>query len=223
MWLRLAFFLLASSALLNAQEVKYVDLTDSPQRTDLRTPPAPPGVPWSGGGSVADGAPNIRDPHALGIELMRVIPADIDPAKPFEVEFRVVNTGQAPIELPVWPHLSDLQPQDESIAFTYLSIGLTVRVVEPNANATSLGFVQMYGSSDDARTVVSLKPGEWIRVRANVKLASAPAHQGLVSLEGDFWLHRTTFRPSPGGSFTDAVNIYPNRTKTARLPANIGP
>jgi hypothetical protein len=76
---------------------------------------------------MGDGAPDQRDPHALGIYLMRVTPTDINAAEPFQVEFKILNTGTAPIELPVSPHLSDLQPSDESVAFNYSSLALVVR------------------------------------------------------------------------------------------------
>ena len=68
--------LLALPCLLNAQEIKYIDLTAVRQRTELRHPPAPQsdckegtGCIGSGyGGSILrDGAPNQRDPRALGI------------------------------------------------------------------------------------------------------------------------------------------------------------
>src|SRR5664279_269384 len=104
MWLVLLF---SGAVLLNAQEVRYVDLTAVTQRTALRHPPTPPrnckddsscvggGV---GGGSVGDGAPDIRDPHALGIYFLSPFPAEINAVEQFEVEFKVLNTGLAPIE-----------------------------------------------------------------------------------------------------------------------------
>lgn len=75
---KLLLLLLASSALLEAQEVRVVDLLNVKQRTELRFPPAPsdciPGEPCVGGGvgggSVADGAPNPRDPRALTLRLI---------------------------------------------------------------------------------------------------------------------------------------------------------
>src|SRR5437016_1895631 len=124
---------LVCSGFLSAEEVKYIDLTSIQQRTELRTPPSPPtdcsnclGPGW-GGGSVTDGAPDFRDPHALGVFLLRVTPTDFDPEEPFEAEFRVQNTGLVPIDIPVSPHLSDLQPDDDSESFSYLSIALVVR------------------------------------------------------------------------------------------------
>ena len=108
------FLLFLYPILLSAQEVEYIDLSVLSQRTQLRHPPAPPcqdGICGGyGGGGVADGAPDRRDPHAMGVYLLGVSPVIITPLEPFDVEFRVLNTGLAPIELPVYPHLADLQP-----------------------------------------------------------------------------------------------------------------
>lgn len=110
-------FLLLALALpwaLNAQEIKYIDLASVRQRTELRHPPAPACTEGhlcggSGGGSVGDGAPDHRDPHALGIYLTRVTPTDINAAEPFQVEFKILNTGTAPsscLYLPIYPTCS---------------------------------------------------------------------------------------------------------------------
>lgn len=146
--------LVACSAPLVGQEIKFVDLTVIQQRTELRYPPAPPvkcdsdGHCAGGGldsGSVADGAPDRSDPHALGIYLLRVSPTDINPHEPFETEFKVLNTGQVPIDLPVSPHLSDLQPSDASLAFSYFSLALVTMVsAEPYAEVRSFGFVNLW-------------------------------------------------------------------------------
>ncbi len=216
------FFLVASSVLLNAQEVKYVDLTSVVQRIELRRPPAPPLDCASGncvggghaGISIGDGAPDRRDPHALGIYLLKVSPTEINPELPFEVEFKVLNTGLAPIELPVSPHLSDLQPADESAPFTYSSLSLVARVESDLHYTSCLGWVELYGSPDHDGTLLTLKPGEWIRVKADVKLNSSPTKQTSAGLKAEFWLRKNTWHPHAGGGFTDMQNQYPNVTPT---------
>jgi hypothetical protein len=210
--------------LLTAQEVKYIDVTGIRQRTELRHPSARQsdckgGTGCIGGGygvSVGDGAPDQRDPHALGIYLLRVTPTDINPAEPFQVEFKILNTGTAPMELPVSPHLSDLQPGDESVAFNYLSLALVVRgeALPTGSLVNSIGFVELFGTSDHAESTVVLRPGEWIRVSANVKLLTPPLEPGSMRFQGDFWLRKNTFRPHTGGQFIEAINLYPNRTPT---------
>jgi hypothetical protein len=228
------FLLFALPCLLRAQEIKYIDLTDVRQRTDLRYPPAPQldceagtgciGGGYGGGG-VTDGAPDQRDPHALGIYLLRVTPTDIKPAEPFQVEFKVLNTGTAPMELPVSPHLSDLQPSDESVAFNYFSLALVVRgEAEPDGPpVNSTGFVELFGAHDHAESMMVLRPGEWIRVSANVKLLTFPSEPVSVRFRGEFWLRRNTFHPHAGGQFIEANNLYPNSTPTPSVAVRLLP
>jgi hypothetical protein len=225
--------LFALPCLLGAQEIKYIDLTGVRQRTELRNPPAPPpdckaGIcagEGGGGVSVGDGAPDQRDPHALGIYLLRVTPTDINPAAPFQVEFKVLNTGTAPMELPVSPHLSDLQPTDESVAFNYFSLALVVQgEAEPDGPpVSSVGFVELFGSPDLTESMVVLRPGEWIRVSANVKLLTSPSEPVSARLRGTFWLRRNTFHPHPGGQFIEANNLYPNNTPTPFVAVRLVP
>lgn len=220
--------------LLKAQEIEYIDLTAVRQRTELRHPPAPQsdckeGKGCIGGGygsgSVGDGAPDQRDPHALGIYLLRVTPTDINPAEPFQVEFKVLNTGTALMELPVSPHLSDLQPSDESVAFNYFSLALVVRgQSEPEGpQVSSVGFVELFGTHDHAESMLVLRPGEWIRVIANVKLLTSPSELVSARFQGDFWLRRNTFHPHAGGQFIEANNLYPNNTPTPSVAVRLLP
>ncbi len=148
--------LFALPCLLRAQEIKYIDITSVQQRTELRHPPAPSpdckdgncvggGI---GGASVGDGAPDQRDPRALGVYLLQVTPTEIRASEPFEAEFRIVNTGRVPIEVPVYPHLSDLQPSDESVPFSYFSLALVVKGESEQSNVPALGYIMLYGSHE---------------------------------------------------------------------------
>jgi hypothetical protein len=225
------FLLLALPCLLKAQEIKYINLAAVRQRTELRYPPAPQSGcrsclgGGSGGGGVVDGAPDWRDPRAMGIYLMRVTPTDINAVEPFQVELKILNTGTAPIELPISPHLSDLQPSDESVAFNYFSLALVVRGdAEPQGPLVdSTGFVELFGSPDHAESMMVLRPGEWIRVSANVKLLKGPSVPVSARFRGDFWLRRNTFHPHPDGQYTEANNLYPNKTPTPFVAVRLFP
>lgn len=218
-----AFAVLLCCPVLGAQEIRYIDLTALEQRTELRYPPGPKLAPSQGitgggsvtvGGIIGEGAPDIRDPHALGVYLTHRTATKIDPTQPFQVEFKVVNTGTAPIAIPVSPNLSDLQPADDSVPFQYLSLALAVSVVgDPRSSA----YVEIYGTWRHDETVVTLQPGEWIRVTANVKLRALPASTDTAMLAGSFWLRENTYYPHPGGHFTDMGGSSPNLTQTPPL------
>jgi hypothetical protein len=228
-----ALLALAWPYFLTVQEVKYIDMSNVHLRTELRHPPASPPEckegscigGESGGVSVGDGAADQRDPHALGVYLLHVTPTEIRPAEPFEAEFKVTNTGRVPIEVPVNPHLSDLQPSDESVAFSYLSLALVVRGEgDPRGqgqNVPAFGFVELYGSHEHDGSIVELRPAEWIRIRATVKLSTWPLKPVFARLRGSFWLRRNTFRPQSGGAFTEIQNLYPNATPTPSIPVHL--
>lgn len=210
-----AVLFLMAAIPVSAQQIVFIDLVSTSQRIELRHPPAPPAVNGYGGGysgvSIGDGAPDIRDPHALGIYLDAVDPHGVDPTLPFEVEFKVLNTGSAAIELPVSPHLSDLQPSDSSKGFTYLSLALVVATVE---DPRSIGYVELYGAPDHEGTMRVLKPGEWLRVEAKLKMQALPPASNTLHLQPGFWLRSNKYIPHPGGSSRQIDNLYPNATKT---------
>ena len=214
-----AIAVLLCCPVLGAQEVRYIDLTAVEQRTTLRHPPAPsPRTSHSetGGGSVVAGGivDGVPDPHALGVYLTHRTATQIDPSQPFQVEFKVVNTGTAPIQVPVSPHLSDLQPADDSVPFRYFSLALYVSVV---GDSRSEAHVELYGAQRNDETVVTLQPEEWIRVTANVKLKRPPATSDLSRLGATFWLRKNAWYPRPGGFFTEVGNMDTHVTPTPPL------
>lgn len=220
--------LFVCAGIVQAQEIKFIDLSNIRQRTELRSPPAPQsdclvgqgcvGGGGYGGGSVADGGPDPRDPRALGVALDSVVPTDIT-LDPFQAEFRIINTGLVPVDIPISPHLTDLQPSDEWQAFEYVSLAIEVRLSATGpVQALGLGYVELYGAVEHEETIITLKPGQWIRLKAKLKLHTWPSQPVEARLSGDFWLHRNVYKPHAGGAFTEAVNDYPNHTN---LPSTI--
>ena len=180
---------------LNAQEIKYIEFSSAEQRTELRHPPC--GSDMEGITCVAGGVHDVsvryrgKDPrHAqvLGVYLLRVIPTDISPNQPFETEFKIVNTGRTSIRVPVSPHLSDLQPSDESADFRYLKLVLST-FLEPAPEGPEVhgaGTVCLYGSVKHERSIVKLRPGKWIRVSAKMKLHNWPSKPAFAGLQHNF-------------------------------------
>jgi hypothetical protein len=208
-----------------AQQVSFIDLTATTQQVALRYPPALPveggfGV-GSGGGSMssADCGVDARDPRFLTVYLQNVIARYDDPKQPFELELKVLNTGKVPLQLPMWPHLSDLQPSDASATFTYMSLALSVSPVE---DRSSIGYVELYGKADMPSTLITLGPGEWLRVEARVHFELNLPPTGTLHLVPGYWLRQDTCYPRPGGFSTGAANVCINEmaAPTVAVPHN---
>ena len=200
--------LLLLVAPLLAQQVKFIDLTTTKQRVELRIPPAPPVEDGfgAGGASLSGGDCGVgaRDPRSLTVYLRNVIVRDGDPTRPFEIEFKVLNTGTVPLKLPVSPHLADLQPSDASATFTYMNLALAAGPVE---DRSAIGFVQLYGRPEVPDSMITLSPGEWLTVEARVEFHQNVPPAENVNLTARSWIQRTTFYPHPGGHATAVMNI----------------
>jgi hypothetical protein len=214
---RVSLLVIALGALpLFGQQVKHIDLTTETQRVELRYPPAEPNHTGGvGGGSIGDCGLGAGEPRSLTVSIESVLPSNADPLKPIEVQFRVLNTGQVPLELPVSPHLADLQPQDASLAFTYKSLALSIA---PEEDRSAIGFVELYGNNDAPGTLITLNPGMWIRVEGILRFPIKPLQKGVLHLASGYWLRSVTFHPHPGGYSTAAENVCWNRLPTPPIP-----
>lgn len=202
--------LCAFTAGAGAQEVQFIDLTAAPQRVEIRRPPPPPESNAGGGVGAAhfglligDCGSDIRDPHSAAIYLDGADGREIDPSAPMQAEFRFVNTGRLPIDVPVSPDRADLQPADASAPFTYLSLALAVRVRDV---PDSIAYVELYGAADHNGTTRVLRPGEWIRIKANIRLKPQPACTSMTLMPG-FWMRSNSLRATAEGIDERADNI----------------
>lgn len=229
MFMRNIFFLLAfAGCSLQAQEIRFIELSYAEQRTQLRHPPPSADCrDWfcgnGGGGKVVEAAPDRPEGRTLAVYLLRATPTEIDPLQPFEAEFKVLNTGQVAVELPVSPHLSDLQPNDETVDFVYSSLMLSTHIeAETNGlDVNGIGYVWLYGSPEREGSMVLLRPGEWFRVKATMKLHTWPSKPVFARFRGEFLLRRNVFHPKPGGGFTETQNLYPNPTCTPSIAVHL--
>jgi hypothetical protein len=210
---------------LHSQEIRYIELSSAEQRTELRHPlVCGEEVLWCGkrGSSVVD-APPEKPGRALGVYLLRVTPSDINPLEMFEAEFKVLNTGQVSLELPVSKDLSDLQPNDESADFHYFELSLVVFIQpEPQGpDAHGIGSISLYGSTGRDGSMIVLRPGEWIRVKARMKLHTWPSAPVFAQFQGRFFLRSILFHPNPGEGFTEVQRLYPNETSSPSIVVHL--
>jgi hypothetical protein len=132
---------------------------------------------------------------------------------PFKAEFRILNTGNDAIEVPVSPHLSDLQPPGPVQEFDYMSLALRIYLsaVGP-VQAAGIGWAELYGAGEHPDTILTLEPGHWIRVTTKVKLHTWPSQSLDASLSGDFRVHKNVFKPEESGGFVDSLDLCLNPT-----------
>ena len=69
--------------------------------------------------------------------------------------------------------------------------------------------------------MLTLRPGEWIHVKAKMQPRYSPPESTTVRLLGGFWLRRNKFTPHAGGDSTMMENVYPNVTPTPALPVRV--
>ncbi len=211
-------FLSCSAYRLGAQEVKFVDLSDLRQTPPLRVPttkepnctpePCVATKDTSVGGCTTDVKP-------LRVVLDWVAPHDIT-LDPFKAEFRILNAGNYPVDVPLSPRLGDLQPSGNPQRFGYISLSLGVVLfgIEP-VEATGVGWIDLYGSAEHQGTLLRLKPGQWMRVRTSMKLHTWPSQEMDVVFRGNFRVRRNMFKPDEHGAIVDSLDLCPNRAPLA--------
>jgi hypothetical protein len=167
------FMTLAVAATLSfpcpAQEIASLDLTKVAARLDLRRPQATSAVTGVRHATQYN-RPCFDITHGAGALRTSLVSLDrthyqIGDEPRFEVT--IENTGSAPIGIPFSPHVADLQPKDPAQKFAYYELRIVLWVVAGERWSTNAGGgASLYGASDHASTMLTLNPGEWVRVIA---------------------------------------------------------
>ena len=227
MSIRIVLGSLLLSCMAGAQQVRYIDLSAGPQRKQLRHPPAKPTGHGVGGGigsaSVGDGAPDHRDPRALEVSLTKVAKDSYRVGDLLLYEVVVKNTGSVPIEIPVHPHLSDLQPDDPGTVFDHLQLGLAFDIRRADKALTIRG-ASLYGRREIPETILMLEPGQWISIRGVAPfevMAGKVEDTGEWELNVRLSLQAVTVIPKPGGIHTSTSNMYPRMVSGRRRTIHV--
>jgi hypothetical protein len=134
------------------------------------------------------------------------------------LEVMVENVGLVAIDLPWTPHLADLQPTDDTVAFEVSTFGVSIELKWPDGESAQLGSLVFFGSSTHPGTLLNLAPGEWVRLRGS-RVLSLLDYKGkrlppLADEEGviaNSWLRLEQYSPQTGGLVVHEKNIYPHR------------
>jgi hypothetical protein len=172
---------LSSSVTGMAQEVGFVDLTQIEARTELRHPArrSDDATDRRGGGSIVDSrndqcdvrnAP--KDAGALRTTLVWLDRDEYAVGDHQKFEVRIENVGSVPFEMPFSPHLADIQPVEASQKFGYSVVRLEFGIGGTKWDWTSSesGELALYGIQSDPGTMLTMRPGEWVRIIAAGKI-----------------------------------------------------
>lgn len=150
-----------------SQEVASLDLTKVAGRLDLRRPKATP--PVTSGYSGTQQTTGCFDPaHKTGALQATLVSLDrthyqLDDEPTFEVT--VENAGSRSISIPFSPHLAELQPENPGQEFGYSELQIKLWIASGDRWSTDTGgFLRLYGAEGHKGTMVSLNPGEWVRI-----------------------------------------------------------
>src|SRR5215469_6339821 len=171
-YLTLAVVAVATSLLsmCPAQEVASVDLTKISARMDLRRPQV--ASPSPGGHSNGAEQIDCQDPeHKLGLLRTSIVSLDrthYQEGDESTFEVTVENAGSSPIHIPFSPHLADLQPKDPAQKFAYSALQIVLWIVAGEQwSSNTGGGITLYGEDQHAGTMLSLNPGQWMRIIGN--------------------------------------------------------
>ena len=170
---------LSSSVTGVAQEVGFVDLTQIVARTELRhpAPRSDEATDRRGGGGTVDSrhdcdVPNApKDGGALRTTLIWLDRDEYAVGDHQKFEVRIENVGSLPVEMPFSPHLADLQPVNASQKFEYSVVRVEFWIGGTRWEWTSSeGDVALYGATQHPGTMLTMHPGEWVRIIGTGKI-----------------------------------------------------
>jgi hypothetical protein len=153
-----------------AQEVASVDLSKVGARLDLRRPPATSPITrgYQGVEDTRTCSDSTRDVGALRTSLVSLDSSHYKVGDKPRFEVTVENAGSKPLRIPFSPHLADLQPDDPGQQFAYYELQIALWI-EANGRwkTNTAGSAILYGANEHANTMLTLNPGELMRVVAD--------------------------------------------------------
>jgi hypothetical protein len=201
----LVFAVLAQLSL-QAQQIAAIDLTQMTARTDLRRPPSSPGTPdGSSGAHDIHGCPDFhKNAGALRTTLVSLDRAEYKVGDEVTFEVTIENIGSSAVRIPFSPHLADLQPEDPSQKFAYFELSVDLWVGGKQWETTAADIrASLYGADGHPETLLSLQPGESVRVTGKSKIVP----------RGE---HHVTSHPSRGDTI-DHANARSTITRTETM------
>jgi hypothetical protein len=125
------------------------------------------------------------------------------------VEFEVTNVGKNDLAIPISPHPGDFEPEVSNVSYRVKTLELFLtRDTGEGANRQQVmlpGGAGLYGNTSVPGTLVSLAPGESIRVLARVTLPTGEENRGVIV--GRVTLNDETVKTLGGQTSSDTREI----------------
>jgi|SRR5579864_406370 len=174
-----------------AQEARLIDLSGLAESVGHETPDGSMIEAYS---CIGPRTP-IPQNERTSVEWMQT--TDLYPHQRVEVEFRVENIGTTLLRLPIHPSLTDLRPKDLAATFEFYRMTLPlVALVAAKGSALEAGGLELYGSVTRPDTLLTLKPGESIRVRGDVEVLRWYKRDQPITVSTDLKLSKHAAPPS---------------------------
>ena len=214
---RLTLILSAIAALLaicRAQEIASVDLTKVEGRVSLRRPKATSHMTAarSGAQSITRCPDSNQNSGELDTSLVSLDRTQYQIGEEPKFEVRLQNTGSIPIRIPISPNLADLQPKDPAKQFAYYELEIVLWIAADGRWSTNTGgSAALYGNDDYTNTMLTLEPGQWIRV---IGKGSLRLDDSVVKLVGS--------GASADHAYAEAILFREETMVTATQSATVG-
>jgi hypothetical protein len=188
-WIRIVLAVnLTWSVICVAQEVGFVDLTQVQARMQLRRPVPQNGEAVGSRGGITqfhECDPSTKDAGTARTSLVWLDRDEYAVGDQNKFEVRIENIGSVPIKVPFSPHLADLQPKDASqqFGFSELTVELWIAGGERWSSNTG-GAIYLYGSGRHPGTILTMLPGEWVRIIGEGKFTPPDESVNLIRSTG---------------------------------------
>jgi len=170
---RNVFLLLGCAALAlsrcAAQEVASLDLTKVVARVDLRRPKATSETnsDYRGAQFTNRCFDSAATTGALNTSLVSLDRSYYQVGDEPRFEVTLGNTGSVPIRIPFSPNVAGLQPKNPAPKFSYYGLEIALWIgADDHWSSNMGGSAMLYGADNHPDTMLTLKPGEWVRVIA---------------------------------------------------------
>lgn len=141
------------------------------------------------------------------------------------------NAGSTPLRIPFSPHLADLQPENPAQKFAYFKLQITLWIAASKQWSTdSGGGVTLYGADNHANTMLTLNPGEWMRVIGKghlslpedlVKLTMPPQTEEYLFAKSSLYRQETLITPTQSATASREVCLVQTQGQSAPIQLTI--